>query len=494
MRARGLAGDDAFAVGSTLTVPLAATPPGTPSPPSPSLGIDTDRHDHPQAHPRRRLPAADRQPARCLTHDTTPRRTTITTVTAGQRRPAHPPPAHRPGPPAPPPGPPWPAAGSRSARTPRARSSPRWPPRSCSRWSSRRHWPRSSRPPGRGGVDYRTFVIVGTVGLLIPLTCTFAGIGVIVDRATGARRELLAAPIPRALIVLGNMAVAIGVSAAASRRADGSPDGRAAATSTPPPAASAGSSAPCSLFTVFMYGLAEILANRIPTQEEYVGLTPVVAILPWFLAGSLFPITALPAGLAGVARALPTTHVLALLRYGLARPHRRRPARHLGNDQHHHRRRPEPAGPGRLGDPHHRSGHPRLHPLGGELTRTHPPNLLAGPTHGPSERAHIGHESKAPQPRDRAVPLVYFRVAALNLATRSAGTCPRSFHLVRALPAGPRPPRAGHCGPPPADGPHAIATAHHAGKGGRRTAGYSRGDEGAAPHPWGSRPSPHVSR
>src|SRR5438034_8186049 len=65
---------------------------------------------------------------------------------------------------------------------------------------------------GPGSIDYSTFVIVGTVGLLIPLTCTFAGIGVIVDRATGARRELLAAPIPRSLIVLGNMAVAIAVS------------------------------------------------------------------------------------------------------------------------------------------------------------------------------------------------------------------------------------------------------------------------------------------
>src|SRR5262249_59788962 len=70
-------------------------------------------------------------------------------------------------------------------------------------------------------------------------------------------------------------------------------------------------------FTVFMYAVAEILANRIPTQEEYVGLTPVVAILPWFLAGSLFPITALPGWLAAVARVLPTTHTLALLRYGV---------------------------------------------------------------------------------------------------------------------------------------------------------------------------------
>ncbi len=70
-------------------------------------------------------------------------------------------------------------------------------------------------------------------------------------------------------------------------------------------------------FTVFMYAVAEIMANRIPTQEECVGLTPVVAILPWFLAGSLFPITALPGWLASIARILPTTHTLALLRYGV---------------------------------------------------------------------------------------------------------------------------------------------------------------------------------
>src|SRR5689334_15711755 len=66
---------------------------------------------------------------------------------------------------------------------------------------------------GPGGVDYRTFVIVGTVGLLIPLTCAFAGIGVIVDRTSGARRELLAAPVPRGLIVAGNLTVAVLTSA-----------------------------------------------------------------------------------------------------------------------------------------------------------------------------------------------------------------------------------------------------------------------------------------
>jgi len=167
-----------------------------------------------------------------------------------------------------------------------------------------------------GGTDYSTFVIVGTVGLLIPLTCTFAGIGVIVDRTGGARRELLAAPIPRSLIVLGNMAVAIAVSllqVAALIMA-----GWARGSHFHVTVAGAGWFGGAVLtFTVFMYAVAEILANRIPTQEEYVGLTPVVAILPWFLAGSLFPLTALPGWLAAVARILPTTHTLALLRYGV---------------------------------------------------------------------------------------------------------------------------------------------------------------------------------
>ena len=169
---------------------------------------------------------------------------------------------------------------------------------------------------GHGGVDYRTFVIVGTVGLLIPLTCAFAGIGVIVDRISGARRELLAAPVPRAVIVAGNLTVAVLTSAlqvAVLMLA-----GWARGTSFDVTATGIVWFAVAVLtFTVFMYSVAEILANRIHTQEEYVGLTPVVAILPWFLAGSLFPVTALPVGLAGIARALPTTHVLALLRYGI---------------------------------------------------------------------------------------------------------------------------------------------------------------------------------
>src|SRR5512144_334841 len=52
--------------------------------------------------------------------------------------------------------------------------------------------------------SYESFVAIGTIGLLIPLNTMFAGIGVLVDRESGAQRELLAAPIPRPLLMLGN--------------------------------------------------------------------------------------------------------------------------------------------------------------------------------------------------------------------------------------------------------------------------------------------------
>lgn len=164
--------------------------------------------------------------------------------------------------------------------------------------------------------SYESYVAIGTIGLLIPLNTMFAGLGVIVDRESGAQRELLAAPVPRGLIVLGNLLVALAVTglqvgvliAVAVARGI---HFNASSTGVVWFLAAAG------LFTVGMYGAAEILANRVPKQEEYIARVPAIAILPWFLAGSLFPITAVPIGLTWVAKFLPLTHGLALMRYGL---------------------------------------------------------------------------------------------------------------------------------------------------------------------------------
>src|SRR5438477_9665467 len=140
---------------------------------------------------------------------------------------------------------------------------------------------------------YESFVATGTIGLLIPLNTMFAGIGVLVDREAGAQRELLTAPISRAVLVIANLVVAFAITAlqigvllvvARARGIHFDITGVGFVWFL----------AAGSLFTVGMYGAAEVLAARVPSTEEYVGRVPAIAIVPWFLAGSLFPIRALP--------------------------------------------------------------------------------------------------------------------------------------------------------------------------------------------------------
>jgi ABC-2 type transport system permease protein len=162
---------------------------------------------------------------------------------------------------------------------------------------------------------YMTFVALATAGLLIPLNCMFSGIGVIVDRQQGAMRELLVAPIRRSSIVFGNLAAALMITALQMAVLIGASALRGASY------VSGGRVlwflAAGLLFSVVMYGLAEIVATKVPSPEEYIAAVPAIAIVPFFFAGSLFPLTSLPHWLAGVAKVLPLTHALALFRYGL---------------------------------------------------------------------------------------------------------------------------------------------------------------------------------
>jgi ABC-type polysaccharide/polyol phosphate export permease len=166
------------------------------------------------------------------------------------------------------------------------------------------------------GVDYMSFVAVATICLLVPLSCMQSGLGVVVDRLGGGLRDLLAAPVPRPLIVAGNLVVAVGLSALQVAVLLGASALRGAEFQLEATgvmwfvAATLG-------FAIAMYGAAEVLANRLPTQEEYIGALPAVAIVPFFFAGSFFPISALPAGLTVIGKLLPISHVLALVRYGL---------------------------------------------------------------------------------------------------------------------------------------------------------------------------------
>jgi ABC-2 type transport system permease protein len=171
-----------------------------------------------------------------------------------------------------------------------------------------------------GGLDYTTYVAIGTIGLLVPLSCMFAGIGVISDREHGARQDLLAAPIPRSLMVFGNLAVALGISALQVLALFSATILRGSHFHVRPSGIAWFLAAVIGL-GVIMYGMAEILANKMPSQEEFIGAAPAIALVPWFFAGSFFRINAMPSVLTAIAKVLPLTHALALMRYGLLDRH-----------------------------------------------------------------------------------------------------------------------------------------------------------------------------
>jgi lipooligosaccharide transport system permease protein len=165
-------------------------------------------------------------------------------------------------------------------------------------------------------VDYMTFVAIATAMLMVPLSSMFNGTSVIVDHDQGVTPELLVAPIRRWVIPFGNalavltiaaLQVVILISLSAWRGAEFD--------------VTAGGllwfGGAIVLISLATYAVAETLAHLIGKQQQYIDAIPLVAIVPWFFAGSLFPIGVLPAPFEVVAKLLPQTHALALLRHGL---------------------------------------------------------------------------------------------------------------------------------------------------------------------------------
>ncbi len=165
-------------------------------------------------------------------------------------------------------------------------------------------------------IDYMTFVAIATAMLMVPLSSMFNGTAVIVDREQGITPELLGAPIRRWVIPFGNalavltiagVQVGILIALSAWRGADFAFSIEGALWFA----------AAIVLISLATYSIAEALAHLIGKQQQYIDAIPLVAIVPWFFAGSLFQINVLPAPFEVVARVLPQTHALALLRHGL---------------------------------------------------------------------------------------------------------------------------------------------------------------------------------
>jgi ABC-2 type transport system permease protein len=167
----------------------------------------------------------------------------------------------------------------------------------------------------RPDVDYFTYVAVAQVAFLLPFTAMFSGLQVILDANAGILPELLVAPIRRAAIPVANAFAVLTVGLAQVALLLGLAAIRGAHFHTSV-AGVLWFIAGASLLLLTVYGVAEIL-TVVVRPELYGPLIPAIGVTPWFLSGSLFPLTVLPAGIEQLGLLLPWTHALALMRYGL---------------------------------------------------------------------------------------------------------------------------------------------------------------------------------
>jgi ABC-2 type transport system permease protein len=166
------------------------------------------------------------------------------------------------------------------------------------------------------GVDYFTYVAVGQIVFILPFSAMFAGLVVMQDRDFGILRELLVAPIRRSVIPLASITAILTVAAgqialivvlALTRGADFH------VSALPLIAALLAAG----LLAAGTYGLAEYLAYTITQPQIFGTLIPAIGATPYALCGAIYPLATLPVGIRQLAWALPWTHAVALLRYGL---------------------------------------------------------------------------------------------------------------------------------------------------------------------------------
>ena len=173
----------------------------------------------------------------------------------------------------------------------------------------------SFRPTvGEGSVGYMEYFFPGTVVLVLLLTAIFATISIIEDRKEGFLQSVLVAPLPSFAIVTGKLAgttllavvqaVAVFVLAPV---AGIELDAVAVAAALPLLA----------LIAMGLTGLGFSIAWQSDSTQGFHAVMTAFLMPMWFLSGSFFPASDLPAWLAWVIVVNPLTYGVAALRHVL---------------------------------------------------------------------------------------------------------------------------------------------------------------------------------
>jgi ABC-2 type transport system permease protein len=165
--------------------------------------------------------------------------------------------------------------------------------------------------PGRGEVDFTTFLFPGVLATSVMFTAVFSGISMIWDRQLGFLREMLVAPVRRGAILtgkcLGGATVATGQSLVLL----------ALAGVVGVPYAPGMLLELAGLLFVCSFGITAcgvLIGVRLKQMQAAMPITQLVITPMMFLSGSLFPLANLPGWLQVATRINPLTYAVDPMR------------------------------------------------------------------------------------------------------------------------------------------------------------------------------------
>lgn len=160
--------------------------------------------------------------------------------------------------------------------------------------------------------NYLQFMFPGILGMTVMMTAIYQSISLVYDRELGFLREMLIAPIPRWVIILGKVfgistvAVCQGLLLLGLAPLSGVDLSLELVIQVVPILV---------LIAISIASLGMAIASRIKKIQSFQSVIPLPIILMTFLAGTIYPIRNLPLDLEILAKINPLTYGVDLLRH-----------------------------------------------------------------------------------------------------------------------------------------------------------------------------------
>jgi ABC-2 type transport system permease protein len=164
---------------------------------------------------------------------------------------------------------------------------------------------------GTHGVDLKTFIYPGILCMSVMFTAMFSAASIVWDREFGFLREMMVAPVRRSSIVIGKC---LGGATVASFQGV-IVLALAGAVHVPyDPGLILGVFALQLLLAFSITAFGVMIAVRIKQMQSFMGVTQMVVMPMFFLAGALFPVSGLPGWLQVLNRVDPLTYAVDPMR------------------------------------------------------------------------------------------------------------------------------------------------------------------------------------